>query len=270
MTWFEVGDRVFVRRHPSLDLNIGLVIGDVGCLVVDTRASEVEGRELAESVRRVTAEPWSVVNTHAHFDHCFGNRAFLPAPVWGHGRCAAALREGGERTRGRIAGLYRADGQEDVAREIEATVIHPPDRWVDDVATLALGGRQVELRHLGRGHTDNDLVVLVPDCGVVLAGDLVEEGAPPQFGDAYPLDWPATLDALLSLVRGAVVPGHGAVVDATYVSGQREELVQLTAVARRGHAEGRPVREVAADLPGLGEFALQAVERTYWQLGPVG
>lgn len=45
--WAEVGERVYVRRHDSWDLNVGLIVGDDGCLVVDTRASRREGRELA-------------------------------------------------------------------------------------------------------------------------------------------------------------------------------------------------------------------------------
>ena len=90
---------------------------------------------------------------------------------------------------------------------------------------LDVGGRAVSLRHLGRGHTGADLVVAVDD--VVFAGDLVEEGAPPAMDDAFPLEWAATLTALLGLVRGPVVPGHGAVVDAAFVAAQRDELARL-------------------------------------------
>ena len=52
--WREIGDRVFVRRHRELDLNCGLVVGDGGCLVIDTRSHLGEGRALAEAVRTVT------------------------------------------------------------------------------------------------------------------------------------------------------------------------------------------------------------------------
>lgn len=265
--WAEVGDRVLVRRHRSMDLNVTLVVGDGACLVVDTRADLVQGRELADAVRAVTPHPWVVVNTHFHFDHAFGNAAFRPAPIWGHRRCAEVLSgPDGERMRTRIAGLYREAGEATGAERIEAVEIVPPTEVVDDVATLTVGGRPVHLRHLGRGHTDSDLVVLVPDTHLVLAGDLVEEGAPPQFGDGFPLDWPATLDALLDLVSGPVVPGHGAVVDRAYVEAQRAEIARLAEAARAGHAEGRPAADVARDLPYFGEHAGAAVERAYLQL----
>ena len=85
--WREVGDGVLVRRHASFDLNVGLVVGDGACLVVDTRCSLAEGRDLVDAVRRVTAAPWQVVATHAHFDHVgFAERARteLGVPVHVH------------------------------------------------------------------------------------------------------------------------------------------------------------------------------------------
>ncbi|MGY1844345.1 MBL fold metallo-hydrolase [Modestobacter sp. SYSU DS0875] len=222
--WREVGDGVFVRRHADLDLNCGLVVGDGACLVIDTRCHLGEGRALAEAVRAVTPHPWTVVNTHDHYDHCFGNAAFRPAAVWGHRRCAEGLASTGEAQRASVVAGLREDG--DPAAELVAIApIDVPDNLVDDVAVLDVGGRPVTLRHLGRGHTDGDLVVAVAD--VLFAGDLVEEGGPPAMEDAFPLEWAATLDALLGLVRGPVVPGHGAVVDAGFVVGQRDELARL-------------------------------------------
>jgi glyoxylase-like metal-dependent hydrolase (beta-lactamase superfamily II) len=222
--WVEVGDRVFVRRHRDLDLNCGLVVGDDACLVIDTRSHLGEGRALAEAVRAVTQHPWTVVNTHAHYDHCFGNAAFRPAEIWAHRGTAAELARTGEHQRANaVAGLLADD---DPAAELVATApIDLPDQLVDDAAVLDIGGRTVSLRHLGRGHTGADLVVVVDD--VVFAGDLVEEGAPPAMEDAYPLEWAGTVSALLDLVRGPVVPGHGAVVDATFVAAQRDELAAL-------------------------------------------
>jgi glyoxylase-like metal-dependent hydrolase (beta-lactamase superfamily II) len=101
----------------------------------------------------------------------------------------------------------------------------------------------VVLRFLGRGHTAGDLVVEVEGDGegtVVFAGDLVEEGAPPAFEDAFPADWPATLGRLHALARGPVVPGHGAVVDAAFVGTQREELLAVLRALREDRLDGGP------------------------------
>jgi glyoxylase-like metal-dependent hydrolase (beta-lactamase superfamily II) len=223
--WLEVGDRVFVRRHVGLDLNCGLVVGDGRCLVVDTRSHLGEGQALAEAVRTVTPHPWTVVNTHAHFDHCFGNAAFRPAEVWGSRRCAADLAATGDRQRALVVAGLRAAGDLAQADLVAVAPIDPPDSVVDDVTVLDVGGRTVTLTLPGRGHTDGDLVVAVDD--VLFAGDLVEEGAPPAMEDAFPLEWPATLTTVHALARGPVVPGHGAVVDRAFVRAQRDELAAL-------------------------------------------
>ncbi len=264
--WAEVAGRVYVRRHESMDLNVSLIVGEGACLVVDTRASKKQGRDLAEAIRTVTPHPWVVVNTHFHFDHTFGNSVFRPAEIWGHRRCAEQLIEDGIRMRGGLAAKHREFGYDEIADEIEASPVDPPDQLVDDLATLSVGGRPVQLRYLGRGHTDNDLVLTVPDADLVIVGDLVEEGAPPQFASAYPLDWPGTLDAIAELVTGPVVPGHGAIVDLGHLQAQRAELATLAAKAREGHAEGRPAEDVATDLPYFGEYGTEAVQRAYLQL----
>ncbi|GAA3165569.1 MBL fold metallo-hydrolase [Blastococcus jejuensis] len=240
--WVEVGDGVLVRRHQALDLNCGLILGDDACLVVDTRSHLVEAADLIEAVRAVTPHPWTVVNTHAHYDHCFGNAAFRPAPIWGSRGCAADLRATGEQQRSAVVAGLRAAGRPEEADLVQAAPVDPPDHLVDDVAVLDVGGREVVLRFLGRGHTDHDLVVEVEDGDgtVVFAGDLVEEGAPPAFDDAFPADWPATLGRVHALARGPVVPGHGAVVDAAYVGAQREELLAVLTALRAGRPQDGP------------------------------
>jgi glyoxylase-like metal-dependent hydrolase (beta-lactamase superfamily II) len=264
--WQEVGDRVFVRRHRSLDLNVGLVVGDGACLVIDTRSSEVEGQELAAAVRQVTPAPWLVVDTHAHYDHCFGNAAFRPAPIWGHRRCAEVLAEYGETARQLVVAFYRKHGEAEIADQVAAARIDPPDQLLDIQADLDVGGRTVTLRYLGRGHTDSDLAVVVPDAGVLFAGDLIEEGAPPAFLDSFPLEWPSTAAGLLALAAGPVVPGHGAVVDADYVRAQQADLARIAEVARAAYAAGQPVAAAVAELPVPDPYATEALERAYRQL----
>lgn len=271
--WQEVGDLVFVRRHASLDLNCGLIVGDGACLVIDTRLHLGEAADLIEAVRRVTPHPWTVVNTHGHWDHCFGNAAFRPTEIWGHPAAAAMLRGSEQRQRGPAAQSARDAGREDIAVLIETAPIDPPDRLVDDRAELAIGDRAVDLRFIGRGHTDGDLVIEV-DCGregsVLFAGDLVEEGAPPNFVDGYPLDWPATIGRVHSLARGPVVPGHGAVVDADFVNQQRGELLSIEQLVRGTRAAAPDATMFSGAVPSGSpyddETTRLAVARGWWQL----
>lgn len=263
--WDEVADGVLVRRHRRLDLNVGLVVGGERCLVVDTRESHEQARDLVTAIRQVTALPWVVVNTHAHYDHVFGNRVFEPGTIWGHRRCAEIVDRYGEIQRALVQRAVLEHGDEPLAAELAEVEITPPNRTFDDAVTVDLGGVRVDLRHLGRGHTDNDIVVHVPG-SALFAGDLVEEGAPPAVDDAFPLDWPVTLDALLALVDGPVVPGHGAVVDRRFVEEQAAVLAATAKAAREAFAVGREPAEAAPTVPLPEEVAVTALARAFRQL----
>ncbi|MEO3793120.1 MBL fold metallo-hydrolase [Nonomuraea sp. B10E15] len=258
--WQEIGDRVYVRRHRSYDMNVGLVVGDGHCMVLDTRTSYREAADLIAAVRTITSAPWTVVNSHSHFDHCFGNALFRPAEIWGHVRCAEELELYGERQRAAVI-----KNSPELRDELEELSIVPPDQTFSAAAGLDIGGRMVHLRHFGLGHSSNDVVVHVPDAGVVFAGDLVEEGAPPAFSDSYPLDWPVTVGKMLEeMPEPVVVPGHGAVVDRAYALAQREELSLVAELAERAHVEG--LRDLIKLFPFPEDVTRQAIDRAFMQL----
>ncbi|HEY3261350.1 MAG TPA: MBL fold metallo-hydrolase [Pseudonocardiaceae bacterium] len=258
--WVEVADGVLARRYRELDLTVGLVIGDGGCLVVDTRGDAVQGAELATAVRELTAAPWQVAITHGHFDHCFGTSAFLPAAVWAHRRCPPHLAGTGELQRTEWARHYAERGQPATAAALRAAPLIPPNQLVDQRVHLDIGGRRVVLAHLGRGHTDHDLVVWLPADGVVFAGDLVEHGAPPAFEDADPLAWPSTVDGLLRLGATVVVPGHGDPVGEAFVHAQHQELCAVATLCRRALA-GEPAEALLAASPYPADTTRTALAR---------
>jgi glyoxylase-like metal-dependent hydrolase (beta-lactamase superfamily II) len=266
----EVGDDVYVLRYPVLDVNATLVIGDDAALLVDALATPGQAAELATAARAITALPWVVANTHHHFDHSFGNATVAgdpPCAVWAHEEAAALLRDHPEAVR-RSAYDEALRLAPELAGDLATLRIMAPNRTVRHESTVDVGGRAVVLRHLGRGHTAGDLVVQVPDADVLVAGDLVEEGAAPSFDDAYPLEWPETVAALLRLTSPstAIVPGHGAVVGHNFVKGQHEELAALEWLIRDGHADGAPVEAVAAKAPFGAQAALIAIRRGYAEL----
>ena len=267
----EVADRIYVlRHHPIPDVNVTLVVGDDGALLVDTLSGPAQGRELAEAVRRLTPARVAAVNTHHHFDHCFGNSAVLDAaggPIWGHRETVTQLRDHGRRWQREWYEQWRPTHPE-LADELGAAVIAVPDRVVHESATLDVGGRRVELRHLGRGHTEGDLVVLVPDAAVLVAGDLVKENGPPDFGDSYPLEWPETVAALLGLAtpETVIIPGHGAPVDAAFARAQHGQLSDLDWMIREGYRDRAAEVDVAARSPFGRAPSLVAVRRGYAEL----
>lgn len=233
---------MYSKRYESLDLNIGAIDCGSGLLIVDTRAHHGQARELISDLRRISSLPvrW-VVNTHHHWDHTFGNGEFVEAAIWGHERCRINLADHGHTMREKVKAMAP-----DQASALDEVLIVPPAHTFMDSATVTFGERTFELRHLGRGHTDNDIVVSVADADVVFAGDLIENGAPPAFGDSFPLEWPTAVAALEGLVEGVVVPGHGAPTDGAYVSMQRAELEALADLARARHVEGMTVEAAAS------------------------
>lgn len=280
----EVAAGVYVLRYPGLaasersraaagavgvPVNATLVVGDGEALLVDTLSTDPQARELAEAIRAVTTYPLTIVNTHHHFDHCFGNAVLAHGgrPIWAHAEAAALLAERAERLRRQWYEQWVPTDPVLAAGIAEVRVV-PPNRTVRREAALTVGGRPVLLRHLGRGHTAGDLVVQVPDADLLVAGDLVEQGAPPSFEDSYPLEWPDTLHEVLHLLGPAtvVVPGHGAVVDRAFVAGQEQALAALAWLIREGHASCAPAETVAAKAELPAEPALVAVRRGYAEL----
>jgi len=259
--WREVADRVWVRRYEALDQTIGVIGSEVGLAVVDTRASHRLADELRSELRSLPGEVVTVVNTHGHWDHVFGNARFLPAPIVGHVRCATMVVERGESQRARLLERYPADA--DQFREVQLT---PPTHLIEDSSGLDLGERQLELRHLGRGHTDNDIVVRVPDAAVLFAGDLLENAPAPGFGDSFPVAWADTGRALLDLVDGVVIPGHGDPFDRTFAERQVGELAALADLAREAVAGSIGLDEAIRRSPFPTDETAEALERARIEL----
>ena len=277
----EVADRVFVARYREWDVNVGLVLGRDGAVVVDTRASGVQGGQVLDDIRRLGRDiaVRHVVNTHVHFDHTFGNIAFDDATIHAHDNVGRTVEADAER----IKGLFRADPGDAPefgytardAADVLATVIRPPDRTFGTSGTIDLGDRVVTMAYGGRGHTDGDVAVLVPDTDALFLGDLVEESAHPSFGvDSWPLEWADTLTSHLVWIdaRTVVVPGHGLPVGESFVATQRDEIATVAAVIRERRDTGvlleDALHEPDARLPYPLDGLESAFRRGWEQLPP--
>ena len=268
----EVADRVWVARYDWFDVNVTVVAGSAGLLVVDTHASERAARAVVEDVRGLGAgEVVAVVNTHEHFDHTFGNDTFrgefAGVPITAHEEAAAHTVPRGHELQARAASWTDPRGG-----EVAETTLLSADHTFSSVLAIDLGGdRGVELVHPGRGHTAGDLVVRIEDADVLLAGDLVEESGMPSFGDdCFPMEWPLTLDLVHSLAGPdtVVVPGHGAPVDLDFAQEQRSAIgivaETIRDLAGRGVPQGQALE--AAEWPYPRERLGDAVRRGYEQL----
>lgn len=265
-----------------------LVEGEDGWLVVDTQQSTAAARALVGWIRERTDRPvrW-VVNTHWHGDHVYGNEAYREAfpdvTIVGHQATREAMaEEGAANRRDELAELPAAieerrrwletgvgPGGEELGPGDRAAVqrslalreayledlsrlsLVPPEVTLTDGLTVHLGDRRVELLHPGRAHTAGDVVVHLPDDGVLAVGDLLEEG-PPWLEGAWIPGWAEALGRLRELVAGhgervRILPAHGGLqADASLLEWQAAFMAALVETARRARSEGWSAAEAAA------------------------
>jgi len=243
--WRPLADGVFVCVAEPDAVNLGLVVGSTGALLVDTGSTPEQGRALRASVADVTDVPLvGVVVTHWHCDHAFGLAAFDDLATIGHESVADRLRTPEAAAAAHALGLA-------------ADELRPPRRGLAVAASVDLGGRRVEVAHLGAGHTEGDLLVVVADADLVFTGDLLESAGAPWWGpDSVTLEWASTLDGVIGLMTAdsRAVPGHGATVDREFVFDAR---------GRAAAVSGELMRLVDA---GVAET--QALEAGTWPYPP--
>lgn len=258
-----VAEGIYRAIAEPAGVNIGLVVGDDEALVIDTGSSPEQGAEIRRAAERIAERPvGAAVVTHWHYDHLFGLAAFTDVDTYGHATVAAWL--------------SRPECQEAArALAVDPAALIAPTRTFSLAATRDLGGRRVELVHFGRGHTDGDVVVIVPESGVIFAGDLVEQGRAPDFGtDCHLKEWPSAIDGILGLLAEdtLVVPGHGEPVDRIFAFTQRAEISAVYGQAE--HLVARGVRQESAWEAGewpFDEATIQAVlPLAYAQLAAEG
>ena len=202
-------------------------------------------RQFLADIRTVTDKPVKfIVLTHYHAVRVMGASAFpdLQAIIASSG------------TRDWIATRGQADFDSEVGRfprlfqgVEEVPGLTWPTLSFEREMSLWLGGREVQLKCLGRGHSSGDTVAWLPDCGVLFAGDVVENRCGVYAGDAYIRDWANTLGAVKALQPRVLVPGRGAVVTDSVacleaVEGTHAFLSTLIQAVQAGLAAGDDLR----------------------------
>ena len=198
----EVADRVYQFNAGSH--NAFFVDTDGGVIAFDPISVEAAAG-LATAIRSAApGKPLAaIVYSHSDADHATG----APVLQQAFGGDAPIIAQE------RAFPIITAGGDPDLP---------PPDLTFADNLTLRFGGRPIELHYLGPSHTDNLLVALVPDQGVLFAVDFVSNDRVGyrdlpgwHFDDLY-----VALDRLMDLPFETVVFGHGAVGDRATIQRQ--------------------------------------------------
>ncbi|MFF7182334.1 MBL fold metallo-hydrolase [Streptomyces sp. NPDC008121] len=239
----------FVQPDGGWCLNNAGFLGAGGTggetLLVDTTATERRARLLRAAVLAAGLPlPRTIVSTHHHGDHTYGNGVFLPdARVIGHENCRTEQLAAGRQLHLLWPGTDFGD--------IE---VAPPTLTYRERLTVHVGDLEVRLLHPGPAHTTGDTVVHVPEAGVVFTGDLVFQGGTPFLPMGSLAGSLRALELLRSLDAPTVVPGHGPVTDPSAYDATERYLHWVAALAREGYAQGMTPLETARRAD-LGEFA---------------
>jgi glyoxylase-like metal-dependent hydrolase (beta-lactamase superfamily II) len=244
----QLGEGLYAYTAEG-DPNTGVIVGDDGCIVIDTQATPAMAQDVIARIRGVTDKPIRyLVLSHYHAVRVFGASAYEGAAIVASDATRGLIVERGEADKasemGRFPRLFQG------AESVPPGLVWPHITFPTEM-TLWLGKREVKLAHIGRGHTAGDIIAFVPDAKVVFSGDLVEYHSACYCGDAHLADWPATLDRLAGLGAAALVPGRGAALPSSAqvaegIALTREFLRALFGAAQAAVARGATLKECFA------------------------
>jgi glyoxylase-like metal-dependent hydrolase (beta-lactamase superfamily II) len=205
------------------DPNTGVIVGDNAVMVIDTRATPAMAEDVIRHVRAVTDKPIKyVLLTHYHAVRVMGASAYKPEHIIASRGTYELIEERGQQD-------FESEVQRfpRLFRNVESVPgLTRPTLVFDRELTLWMGKTEVQIKHIGKGHSKGDTIAWLPKERVLFAGDLVEEGATPYCGDAYFAEWPETLDRLRAFKAEKLVPGRG---DAMLTAADAERAIAGTA-----------------------------------------
>src|SRR5439155_13306602 len=181
----------------SASANIPIIVNDQDAILVGTHFSPASARALIDQVKTVTDKPVRfIVNTHYHAPAPSTPREAFPAgvDVIGHELARRAI-------------LFDAAG-----RPRQAAGIAPPTIGMTTRLAFYRGDREIRILYIGRGHSDNDIVVLLPKERILCTGDLLT-GTLPDMSDANITEWVSTLEAMKTLDFDTVLSARGAPIN---------------------------------------------------------
>ncbi|MFV0525431.1 MAG: MBL fold metallo-hydrolase [Acidimicrobiales bacterium] len=255
----ELGDGVHAYLQPDGGWgwsNAGLVVGEEDSLLVDTLFDLKLTAEMLGAMKPfVDRRPIrTLVNTHANGDHCFGNQLVEGAEVIASASSAAEMEE---LPPARLAAMMRVDLGEPTNAYLrkafgpfEFDGIEPPhaDRTFSTRLRLDNAGRVAELIEVGPAHTAGDVLVHLPDTGVMFTGDILFIGGTPIVWAGPVANWIKACQTILEAGCDTIVPGHGPITDRTGVEAVAGYLEFVWSEASARFAGGMSAADAACDI----------------------
>ncbi len=198
-----------IEKTDHTATNAGFIIGRDAVLAVESLSNGELASQLIGAIRKNTSLPIRyLVNTSYHGDHCFGNFVFpAETSIIEHEFTKNFLDENFEQDRAFMIDLL-GEG-----RGIEEAVPRSAELIVEGRICLDLGGKAVEVAHIGFAQTEGDLIVRLPEENVVFVGNMLQ-APPPAFpwlldgGHREAVETYRRLHEMLD-DETIIVPGHG-------------------------------------------------------------
>jgi glyoxylase-like metal-dependent hydrolase (beta-lactamase superfamily II) len=226
--------------------NVGYVVGEKAVLVIDTGLGPRNGAAVFAVAQKLAgSRPIYLAVTHFHPEHDLGAQAFSPE--------TKLIRSAEQEKDIAEFGLQLAKvfaGRSAIHAELlKDADFRKADIVFDKDYLLDLGGVTVTLFAAGPAHTRGDVAVWIARDRVLFSGDLAMR-AQPAFASPYSSipQWFASLDRLEALHPAVVVPSHGPVGDAGFITGYRSYLKE---VLERASAEKKAGRDVDATVESV-------------------
>jgi glyoxylase-like metal-dependent hydrolase (beta-lactamase superfamily II) len=178
----------------STSFNSGVVATCEGVVVLDALTSEAIARQEREAIASQVKQPVRfLVSSSFHNNYTWGNVAYQDVVKIGHEDYRTDL----------LAQMQR----DHVSSEEQKARL--PQLIYRDRLTLHLGGKEIQVLYLGKGHTRSDSIVFVPQDRIAYVSELFFSDQFLYINDGYGVGWLKTLDAVEALPVDIIVPGHG-------------------------------------------------------------
>jgi len=289
--WTEVASgRAWVTGGSTTGGAVLAVRSEDQALVVDSKFAGLAPLLRSEAETRLGCPITNLINTHHHGDHTGGNVAFADCQMLAHTGTAYRVSKSIEGYKQQVASADRMFTRlgDDAAIEAAVKAFSPlgerastlgHDDWVPGQTInrypmyLRLGRMTIVLHHFGPGHTDNDVIVQIPELNLMHCGDLFFNRSHPFFdpnGGTSAAGWTRCIQHALDLCdeKTVVIAGHGAFGDKESLGEQLRYVESIVRGVREAHANGLSREEITAmswpfmdglDREGLRSRAIAAV-----------
>ena len=249
--YVHFGKHVSIEDKDNEDIaNIGFIVGTNCVAVIDTGGSISIGNKLKKSIRGITKKPICyVINTHVHYDHILGNKAFTDeSPDFiGHKDLAEAINQNRD--------FFLNQFRNNLTSDPKNSDIIEPNILIEKTKKLELGERSITLIPFATSHSHNDLIVIDNKTKTLWAGDLIfRERIPSLTGSLK--GWLKSINKIKELDIKVVVPGHGSVASSLdkAIKQQQDYLTLLLNKTRRAINEGKFINEAMENIDKDNEF----------------